>query len=175
MFTRCCFQNVPIRVPFSKSTVFKICRQKMCRFRVNRRPIRHIFCRFQNVPASCERSLTVSVNIVIASLLSVAVDHQERQSWNPIVFAAIFVHFWKVRLSDVKDSFIIVHIRKFYKCIKVSFYSDSFFRKAKAQRMTFLYQTNELLAAKNNNSCFLYTGSFRKNATHFCSSFFRKW
>ena len=57
MFIRCCFQNVPIRVPFSKSTVFKICRQKMCRFRVNRRPIRHIFCRFQNVPASCERSL----------------------------------------------------------------------------------------------------------------------
>ena len=48
---------MPIRVPFSKSTVFKICRQKMCRFRVNRRPIRHIFCRFQNVPASCERSL----------------------------------------------------------------------------------------------------------------------
>ena len=59
MFTRCRFQNVPIRVPFSKSTVFKICRQKMCRFRVNRRPIRRIFHRFQNVPASCERSLSV--------------------------------------------------------------------------------------------------------------------
>ena len=29
----------------------------MCRFRVNRRPIRRIFHRFQNVPASCERSL----------------------------------------------------------------------------------------------------------------------
>ena len=58
VFTRCRFQNVPVRVPFSKSTVFKICRQKMCRFRVNRRPIRHIFCRFQNVPASCERSLS---------------------------------------------------------------------------------------------------------------------
>ena len=57
VFTRCRFQNVPIRVPFSKSTVFKICRQKMCRFRVNRRPIRRIFHRFQNVPASCERSL----------------------------------------------------------------------------------------------------------------------
>ena len=38
VFTRCRFQNVPIRVPFSKSAVFKICRQKMCRFRVNRRP-----------------------------------------------------------------------------------------------------------------------------------------
>ena len=46
-----------VRVPFSKSTVFKICRQKMCRFRVNGRPIRPIFHRFQNVPASCERSL----------------------------------------------------------------------------------------------------------------------
>ena len=58
VFTRCCFKIMPVRVPFSKSTVFKICRQKMCYFRVNRRPIRHIFHRFQNVPASCERSLT---------------------------------------------------------------------------------------------------------------------
>ena len=58
VFTRCRFQNVLVRVPFSKSTVFKICRQKMCRFRVNGRPIRRIFHRFQNVPASCERSLT---------------------------------------------------------------------------------------------------------------------
>ena len=29
----------------------------MCRFRVNGSPIRHIFHRFQNLPASCERSL----------------------------------------------------------------------------------------------------------------------
>ena len=58
VFTRCRFQNVHLRVPFSKSAVFKICRQKMCRFRVNRRPIRRIFHRFQNVPASCERSLS---------------------------------------------------------------------------------------------------------------------
>ena len=35
VFTRCCFKNVPVRVPFSRSTVFKICRRKMCRFRVN--------------------------------------------------------------------------------------------------------------------------------------------
>ena len=61
MFSRCRFQNVPIRVPFSKSTVFKICRQKMCGFRVNRRPIRRIFHRFQNVPASCERSLNLVI------------------------------------------------------------------------------------------------------------------
>ena len=46
VFTRSRFKNVPIRVPFSKSTVFKI-----------QGPIRRIFHRFQNVPASCERSL----------------------------------------------------------------------------------------------------------------------
>ena len=55
--TRCCFQNVPVRVPFSRSTVFKIGMQKVCRFRVNWRPIRHIFECFQNLPASCKRSL----------------------------------------------------------------------------------------------------------------------
>ena len=42
---------------FKKSTIFEIYRQKMCRFRVNGRPIRHIFHRFQNVQASCERNL----------------------------------------------------------------------------------------------------------------------
>ena len=57
LFTRCLFRSVSVRVPFSKSTVFKICGQKMCRFHVNGRPIRRIFHRFQNVPASCERSL----------------------------------------------------------------------------------------------------------------------
>ena len=45
-----------------ESSVFKIYRfqnlpTKMCRFRVNGRPIRHIFHRFQNLPASCEHSL----------------------------------------------------------------------------------------------------------------------
>ena len=61
VFTRCRFQNVPVRAPFSKSTVFKTCRQKIGRFRVNGRPIRRIFHRFQNVPASFERSLNVVV------------------------------------------------------------------------------------------------------------------
>ena len=61
VFTRCRFRNVSVRVPFSKSTVFKICRQKMCRFRVNGRPIRRIFHRFQNVPASCERCLRLYI------------------------------------------------------------------------------------------------------------------
>ena len=37
---------------------FKICRQKIYRFRVNWRPIRHIFHRLQKVPASCERCLS---------------------------------------------------------------------------------------------------------------------
>ena len=64
-FKRRRFQNVPIRVPFSKSTVFKICQQKMCRFRVNRRPIRRIFHRFQNLPASCERSLRLASSRLI--------------------------------------------------------------------------------------------------------------
>ena len=60
MFTRCCFQNVPVIVPFSKPTVFKTCRQKMCRFHVNGRP----FHRFQNVPASCERCLKPSLRLI---------------------------------------------------------------------------------------------------------------
>ena len=59
VFTGCSFQNVPVRVPFSKPTVFKLCRQKMCRFRVNGRSIRRIFHCFQNVPASYERSLRI--------------------------------------------------------------------------------------------------------------------
>ena len=53
--------NMSVRVQFSKVTVFKMCRQKMCRFPVNRRPVRHIFYRFQNVPVSCERSLSCFV------------------------------------------------------------------------------------------------------------------
>ena len=56
-----------VRAPFSKSIVFKICRQKMFHFRVNGRPIRHIFHRFQNVPASCERSLKVPENLKLES------------------------------------------------------------------------------------------------------------
>ena len=57
VFTRCCFRSVSVRVPISKSTVFKIYQQIMCSFRVNGRPIHHISYRFQNVPASCERNL----------------------------------------------------------------------------------------------------------------------
>ena len=69
VFTQSRFQNVPLRAPFSKSTVFKICRQKMCRFRVNGRPIRHIFHRFQNVPASCERSLRMKCKITLLPII----------------------------------------------------------------------------------------------------------
>ena len=57
MFTRCRFQNVPVRAPFSKSSFFKICRQKMCRFRVNGRPIRHSFTVF----TMCGHHLNVSL------------------------------------------------------------------------------------------------------------------
>ena len=38
VFTECRFQNEPVRVLFSKSTVFEIFRQIKCRFRVNGRP-----------------------------------------------------------------------------------------------------------------------------------------
>ena len=72
VFTDYRFQNVLIRVPFSKSTVFKMCRQKMCRFRVNGRPIRHIFHRFQNVPASCEHSLNLMLHHAIFQILKFA-------------------------------------------------------------------------------------------------------
>ena len=64
VFTRCRFQNVLVRVPISKSTVFEICRQKMCHFRVNGRPIHHIFHRFQNVLASCEHSLSYTARVL---------------------------------------------------------------------------------------------------------------
>ena len=52
-------KNVSVRVPFSKLTDFEICRQKMCRFRVNGRPIRHFFHRFEDVPESCEHGLSL--------------------------------------------------------------------------------------------------------------------
>ena len=51
----------------------------MCRFRVNRRPIRQIFCRFQNVPASCERSLNcLSFSETYATTLKFDHKHEER-------------------------------------------------------------------------------------------------
>ena len=65
-FTRHHFQFVPIRVPFSKSTVFKICLHKTCRFRFQYMPAQNVplscerkafpsdFRRFKDVPASCE-------------------------------------------------------------------------------------------------------------------------
>ena len=61
MLAPCRYQNRPVRVPFSKSNIFKICRQKICCLRVNKKPIRHIFRRFQNVPASFERSLNYDI------------------------------------------------------------------------------------------------------------------
>ena len=70
VLTRYRFQNVPVRVPFSKSTVFINYRQKMCRFRVHGRPIRHIFYRIQNVPTSCERSLILLENLAVELLHS---------------------------------------------------------------------------------------------------------
>ena len=52
VFTRCSFKKCAGYIFVFKIYRFQICRQKMCRFRVNGMPIRHIFYRFQNVPAS---------------------------------------------------------------------------------------------------------------------------
>ena len=57
------------RVPFSKSTAFKICHQKLCGFCMNGRPIRHISHRFQNVPAACESSLGSGKILICESML----------------------------------------------------------------------------------------------------------
>ena len=62
MLTGCRFQNLPLEFLFQNLPFSKSAGKKMCRFRVNGRPIRHIFHRFQNVPASCERSLSFVAN-----------------------------------------------------------------------------------------------------------------
>ena len=83
VFTRCCFQNVLVIVPFSKSTVFKICRQRMCRLHVNGRPIRHIFHRFQNVAASRERCHTLQlIGIIKSDSTTKLVFHPQLQYFN---------------------------------------------------------------------------------------------
>ena len=66
VFARCRFQTVPVRFRLSKSTVFKISWQKCAVFRVNGRPICHIFHRFQNSPVSCESSLISQILFRIA-------------------------------------------------------------------------------------------------------------
>ena len=59
VFTRCRFSKM-CRLEFRFQIYhFQNLPAEMCRFRVNGRPIRRIFHRFQNVPASCERSLRV--------------------------------------------------------------------------------------------------------------------
>ena len=67
------FQIVPVRVPFSKSPIFKIWRQKMCHFHVNRRPFRHIFHCFQNLLASCECCLNLLLLLRYTSLYRIII------------------------------------------------------------------------------------------------------
>ena len=55
---RCRFQNVGLEFRCQNLPFLKIYKQKMCRFRMNGRPINHMFHRFQNVTASCERNLS---------------------------------------------------------------------------------------------------------------------
>ena len=50
-----CFRFIPTSVPFSFHTVLK---RFSCRHRMNERPFRNDFVRFQIIPASCERGLS---------------------------------------------------------------------------------------------------------------------
>ena len=50
------------------SSVFKICRQNICRLLVNYPPIPHIFHRFQNVPASCVRSINIAFAVSLSKI-----------------------------------------------------------------------------------------------------------
>ena len=50
------FQNVLVKVPFSNFIVFKICRKNLP-FLCEQEAYPSHFHRFQNVPASCERTM----------------------------------------------------------------------------------------------------------------------
>ena len=112
VFTRCRFQNVPIRFPFSKSTIFKICRQKMCLFCVNGWPIRGIFHCLQNMPASYEHSLSASLVLNLVSRNNVS------------LFDWLYVHnqlteFQKLCLSNCRKAklysrMLVVVLRRFF-------------------------------------------------------------
>ena len=64
VFTRCRFQSVPVRIPFSKSIAFQNLPAKNLPFSCEHTPIRHIFHRFQDVPGSCERSLSCTSKLL---------------------------------------------------------------------------------------------------------------
>ena len=101
VFTRCFFQDLLVIAPFSKSTVFKICRQKMSRFRVNWRPIRPIFHRFQNVPASCKRCLNLTYRLqklIIGSSMFI-----EKLCWM-YKFLKLLFNFLKISKNNTKFS-----------------------------------------------------------------------
>ena len=64
MFTRCHFQNVLATVPCSKSTVFEIYQQILCRLRVNRRLFPKICHSFHVVAVSYECGFTCSKSVL---------------------------------------------------------------------------------------------------------------
>ena len=64
VFTRCCFQNLSVKVPFSKHTIFEICRPKNVPFSCEREAYPSHYHRFQKVPGSCECSHVHSVNVI---------------------------------------------------------------------------------------------------------------
>ena len=135
VFTRCPLQNVPSRVPFSKSTVFVwtgglsvtfFIVFKMCRYRVNGRPIRHIFHRFQNVLVSCEReaypshfsSFSKCAGIVWTGGLSVTFFIVFKMCWyrvNGRPIRHIFHRFQNVPVSCEREAYPS-HFSSFSKC-----------------------------------------------------------
>ena len=85
----------------SHDAVFKICRlefrfenlpQKMCRFRVHWRPIRHIFNRFQNVPvpASCVRMLKGWQDIKAMTLATTLFNSGDAQRYSKVYSSAVY-------------------------------------------------------------------------------------
>ena len=81
--------------PCSKSIVFEICWQKMWSFHVNGRPIHHIFHCFQNVLASCERSLRQTLLSMLSEDSSIDVLAILQQS-----LLHYFVHFYMKGLIE---------------------------------------------------------------------------
>ena len=83
VFTRCRFQHVPVRLPFSISTVFKICRQKNVLLLCEREPY---LSHFQNVSASYERSLFI-ILVIISHFLKLNSSWQPSSSSSTIIIS----------------------------------------------------------------------------------------
>ena len=74
---------------FQNLSFSKTARKKNCRSHVNERPIQHNFHRFQNVPASCERSLNL-----LEFALNVTVFYAGNHPY------LVFLSYWKLLESS---------------------------------------------------------------------------